>query len=528
MKNIRTQNKKAILVKTLTAISLLVSTFPATLQAASTPDYYKCVNREGGEWNYGRAPQVCAASSFGEDKYILSNLTPIIFQDSSTLSRTEERKRYLTETYALLKELSEIYFNKRKASATATEKASWTEAVLATAAHESYWSHYRKTTDGVLKMMRGDYGHGHGLMQIDDRAHFPAVSNGTAWNIITHATYAMDILYTAWQKADTLSCVKSAGNYWQARTRAAWAQYNGGGAKGCRWTNPNDSWAANDKNFYNILTQRKWVGSVNDMAHKTRIPASCLLENKENCSSTSQPDSNTLIENQLYSLDTKSCVLNGTTLSCVTDQRDRMCEKADEVKITPDIAKKYQQKDLDRHVICKNLDSKLVTVGQAIYLKKNINIRNTPGGGTLGVASTGKAYTVRDFEVRELSGDRYYKIIHNNIEGFIFAGDLTTASDWGVEITSSKASATTLARVNDTVQVTNSVGINQRTVVGSTDASTLLQNIPKGTKLVVEGVAVFGDINKIYYLVTYKNKKGYIYAGALLPDDTLETWAKKI
>src|SRR6185503_16455432 len=99
------------------------------------------------------------------------------------------------------------YIKKRRPTVSTTESNWWVTAVLATASHESYWSHYRKASDAKIKLMRGDVGHGHGMMQIDDRTHFPAVENGTAWNLIGNLIYAMDILYPSWVKAPSQSCV---------------------------------------------------------------------------------------------------------------------------------------------------------------------------------------------------------------------------------------------------------------------------------------------------------------------------------
>jgi hypothetical protein len=55
-------------------------------------------------------------------------------------------------------------------------------------------------------------------------------------------------MYDGWERAASASCVGKATNY-LARTRAMYSVYNGGATKVCRWTNPNDKWAKNDKNY---------------------------------------------------------------------------------------------------------------------------------------------------------------------------------------------------------------------------------------------------------------------------------------
>ena len=235
------------------SIYLLLQILNSSL-AYATADYYRCTNVEGGEWNYGRTPQVCSANVFGEDRVVEANFDPVVFDD--VLNRTSERSRYMNELHAMIRDASIYYIKKRKPAVSQDEITWWTLGIMTTASQESYWSHYRQTSDRRLKMMRGDVGHGHGMMQVDDRAHFNASQQGIGWNLASNMAYAMDIYFAAWERAPSQSCVGSATNY-TARIRASWAAYNGGPSRLCRWTNPNDAWARNDQGFYDQLTNKR-------------------------------------------------------------------------------------------------------------------------------------------------------------------------------------------------------------------------------------------------------------------------------
>lgn len=511
--------------------SLVLSIFHAPILAGAnaTPDYWKCTEREGGEWNYGRAPMVCAANAFGEDRVVTGSFAPVIFRDNVT--RDQERRRYLEEAHAVLREAARVYLKRRKPSVSDTELQAWTLGVVATAAHESYWSHYRQTSNGRLKMMRGDFGHGHGLMQIDDRAHFPAVSRGIAWNLISHVTYAMDIYYAAWERAASQSCVKSASNYWEARIRSAWSAYNGGPARLCRWTNPNDRWAQNDKNFLSALRGRRWESLIANPNKQTSIPVVCLMENRENCApGGGDPDPSRLVEGRYYRVGSRFCLAKNAMLFCVDEERDRSCLRAVGPVVSEDVitwteaqASQVTRHQEDRHLLCARA-AELIPVGSAARFKKNINLRVTPGGGILGVVPSGRTLLVRDFEVRGSNGDRYYRVRDGSREGYLFAGNKDDWRAWAEPAPSMSAVAQNLARVGERVRIENSVGINLR----ATPAGDLMLTIPRGTLLRVEEVAARGPQNKLYYKVQYNGRTGYIYTGSLLPEEGVLSWTRVV
>lgn len=495
--------------------------------ANATPDFYKCNNRVSGEWNYGRAPYACDASAFGEDRFVKTNYLGVVFQDSQT--RDAERRRYGSELNAVVKTAAQVYLKKRKPSASAAEIQQWTLAILATSAHESYWSHYRVASDGRMKMMRGDSGHGHGLMQVDDRHHYPAVNEGIAWNLVTNIAYGMDIFYAAWERAPSQSCVGSATN-WEARIRSAWSAYNGGPSQICRWTKTTGTWAHNDTNFHSILKGRRWETIVADLNRTSSVAVSCLMEKRENCGAPEVPPvSQDPQEGRLYRVSGSVCLVKNKIFFCLDDERDRSCLAAlgpvqsdAVIDWTPAQLAKYSIQREDRHLLCRSHDRSLIAVGSAIQVRKSINLRSTPAGGQIGVVPSGSILQVRDFEIRNASKDRYYRVTYGGKVGYIFAGDAAEASTWAVEVAASRAPRSTLARVGDKVRIVNATGINFR----SSPGGTLLRNLAKGTSHKVEEVVARTGENKIYYRVKVGSQSGYIYAGLLLPEETLTDWAQ--
>ncbi|WP_413287853.1 hypothetical protein [Bdellovibrio sp. HCB337] len=508
-----------------TAFTLVLGV--ATHTRAATADYYKCNDRVGGEYNYGRAPQACNANAFGEDRFVVNTYGTLIFNDSEV--RASERSRYVDEMNAVIRDAATYYMKKRKPAVSSTELSWWLIGVQATASHESYWSHYRKATDARIKMMRGDYGHGHGMMQIDDRAHFSVIDSGIAWNLISNLTYAMDIYYKQWERAPSQSCVKSATDY-EARVRSAWAAYNGGAGKICRWKNPNDKWAQNDKNFYEHYSKRLWQKHVTNANKKASIDVACLIEKKENCPAPGSGESTTLKPGVLYkNASGVYCVVNNNKASCVNEARDAICLKvvsdysSNEATLVKDsVLANYAPVTLDRHKVCPQYENTLYAVGTQIEVLKNTNLRATPGGGIVSVIPQNQVLSVLDFELRNApANDRYYKVKFQNKEGYIFAGNKTDYQSWAV-VDESNSWPATLARVGETVKIINAAGINQRTAPGGE----LIRLIPKNTQLQVYDVFVESSNNKVYYKVSYQGQVGYIYTGFILPTDTTAEWTQ--
>lgn len=522
----KSQNKTV-----LQALMILTTSLSANLaNAVATADYYKCNNRLGGEWNYGRAPNVCDANAFGDDNVVFQDYGAVIFKDSE--ERVSERNRYMQELHAVIRDGAAYYMKKRKPAVSTDELNWWVLAVTTTAAHESYMSQYRIPSDNRLKMMRGDSGHGHGLMQLDDRAHFPAIQSGYGWNLAAHLAYTMDYLYRHWQAAPSKSCVGSETNY-QARVRSAWAAYNSG-SNYCRWTSSTGAWAQNDKNFYNQLTSKKWQTYIANLNQASKVNIACLIENLGNCSAPTPPDPNVpppsddLAEGQLYAVnDGRSCVVVSGTAHCVQEQRDRVClrviksfDTKTALNTTVEKLNEYAPKTYDRHALCTQLDASLMKVGESLKILKSLNIRVAPGTGILGVVPSGTVMSVVDFEVRDQDLiERYYKVTYKTWTGYIYAGNKSDNSQWAVR-TAVTVPTLPVARMGQLVKVVASSGINMR----STPGGTLQTLVPKGTVVNVQEAVVRNVDNEVYYRVTYNGRTGYIYSGKLLPQSTVSTW----
>jgi hypothetical protein len=509
---------------------LLLPTFAAAGKV-NTPDYYKCFNRVGGEWAFGRAPNGCDASAFGDDKTALATFGPLVFRDNQ--ERNTERQRYMDDLHAVIRDAAEYYIKKRKPNASKEEVEAFKLGALTTANQESYWSHYRIPADGRLKQMRGDFGHGHGIMQLDDRWHYPAITQGTAWNLMGNITYGLDEFYQNWERAATQRCVTSSSNMWQARIRSAWSAYNGGATRLCRWTNPNDRWERNDRGFFQKLRNKDWQDLVKNFNKPAPINVPCLLEKRENCPAPGEPTTPTLRENVLYrTVAGKPCVFRAGTLQCLGEFKDHLCLRSisrygnSTAEVLSDEATRgVPTRDLDRHSTCRAYEPTLIAVGKMIEANQDIFVRSTPGGGRLGVLQRGDVVEVLDFEIRSApENDRYYRVNAEGTIGFIYAGSKTNQGQWVALSNRRSPLPPVVARPDDTIQVVNPAGINLRVA----PSGALLGNIPNGARLVVVDYLISGEDNHVYYLVSYRGRIGYLYSGTILPRNTVDRWTVRV
>jgi hypothetical protein len=256
---------------------------------ADTPfdptDYYNCVDRVGGVFEWGRAPSGCNIEPWGDSVYARQAFGLLIHVDSR--DRVDERARYMQETAAVLRDAAAYYLRLRRPAVDDAEVREWQRAVYALAHQESFWTHYREpVSDLRLKMLRGDSGHGHGMLQVDDRYHLPALEDGAGWNLFRNLSYGFDIFFDAWQDAASASCVVATFGsepYWEERSRSAYSAYNGGPARLCRWTDPDNPFAQNDRGFADKYRARAWRTEIADADHVTRLNVACYLEGGLDC-----------------------------------------------------------------------------------------------------------------------------------------------------------------------------------------------------------------------------------------------------
>lgn len=448
----------------LVLLVVLLTSSQAFSAYNNTSKYWKCYNRIGGAWTFARAPSACSSSPFIADDYVKTKFSPYIFDESK--NRTNETERYLTEMNHLVIESAKYYLKKRKPNVSANELKHWVDAVQVITHQESFISHYRDGTDNRMRMMRGDYGHGHGLMQVDDRWHFVNVSSGKAANLISNLFYALDIYYDGWQKAPSQWCVSGSNDFYN-RIRAAYGAYNGGLGSICRFKNPNHKWSRNDKNFKDKLDGKTWRRYITS-EDPTPVDVACLANNTSS-----------------------------------------NCGKVDPVPPVPPEPPVAPQPPSNKEIFA---------IGDEIKLLKNINGRKTPGGKLLGVFKAGESYQVLDvYRSNDSAKSRYYLIRKDRLRGFIYAGNSSTYKDWAV---AGENAYPYLPVKGSLVKIVTTYGTNLRATAGGA----YLTRVPSGTALRVIDTVIKNSDKDLYIKVKYGNKTGYMYSGMVAPRYTTPYW----
>lgn len=270
MKNL---NKKTIGVLSVVAVVFVATSFSKAEALISLT----CTQKVSGSWNFGVSPYACNVSPSMTQSTTTSQFSPAIFDHSKTLSTA--RIEYMSNMYTLLRDMGTYYIKRRKPTVTTTETNAFLRGLYALAHQETFWTHYRKPVDGIIRYMRGDYDHGHGLMQIDDRSHIDALKEGKGVDLAYNIVYGLDIYYAAWVKAATAYCVGSSTNY-ISRARAAWSAYNGGPSRICRFYS---SPTSGDSSYYTKLTQKLWLNYVQSTTALTPFNVKCLIEGVRPC-----------------------------------------------------------------------------------------------------------------------------------------------------------------------------------------------------------------------------------------------------
>ncbi len=522
----KTRLKTDNFVRICLTLSLLVISTPGF----AFESWWQCSSRQGGDWSFGRAPSICLVDHMQTQSFVKSQYDPILFLDS--LSRNSERNRYMTELNALAKEVARYYLKKRKPQVSEDEIQAFTKGLLTLMHQETVWSHYRKSTDGKVRYMRGDVGHGHGLMQVDDRSHQTALLAGKGTDLIYNMMYGLDVFYAQWERAPSQSCVNGPTDY-KNRIRSAWAAYNGGPARICRWTSTTGTYAHHDTDFLSKLNNQSFKNYLTTEYKKTSINIQFLSEGSRPCSNNGTLDEPDLPEEgKLYQVGSSFyCLVRGDELQCVDRLNDVNCLNIRDKtnyhnsgQLTDNQIKDFNIQYFDRNNVCKDSVENLIPISSEIELQKTINLRKTPAGELVSYVPFGTKLKVLDFEVTTyLEQKRYYKLEFNGVSGYIYAGDKDSHSEWAVEVEDSSENAI-VANIGDSIEIVAPYGINQRT----TPAGRLQQRIPQGEIIEVVDRVVRGNANYLYYVVTYKGITGYIYSGYLTNLDSISYWTKKL
>lgn len=519
-------------------IMVAVTGFGVGAAPNDTEADYLCAHKivDNTSWNFGTAPAYCDIEPFGDPDFVRTYLSDIVFDTSQTIS--EERARYMDELNATLRDAAAYYLSVRKPDASQDEQNAWVEAIKAVANQETFWSHYRDSVlDGRMKMMRGDSGHGHGMMQIDDRWHFASINEGKGWQIFENLLYAMEIFYAEWQNAAQASCIADPQD-WQQRTRAAYSAYNGGPSQICRWY---QSPAWQDEGFLEKYEARSWLNYIADNNKTAPVDAPCMMEGVEFCVPEYEPPPYSLQNPeypwQYHYLKLSSgeiCLLESDAFHCVAQQQDAACLNArfDRVSVAGAIeldeeqTNAYPRTVYEKHACMAYLQNSF-SVGQSIRAEKAINIRQSAAGTDTGVdAVVGQVYQILDIVAgTPADQSRYYRIRYSgDNQGYIYAGGVWDFSDWAAlaEHQELAEEDRIIAMKGDTIYVTKSDGIAVKDAAG--DQGDEIATVARDTALDVLDTVVLGDNNEIYYEVSVNSQSGYIYGGSLLPTSTLSDW----
>ncbi|UTA48394.1 hypothetical protein L1F30_02335 [Simiduia sp. 21SJ11W-1] len=508
----------------LQALMLVAFAAPAVAQYNDTPADWKCYNKVGGNWIFGIAPYGCDASAFGSDSHLTTNYPPVIFD--TTKNSTTERNRYMQELYGMLLESGEYYMERNKPSASSAEVDAFKHAVLAIAHQESFWSHYRLASqDSRYKMMRGDYGHGHGLMQVDDRWHYLAANQGKGWELVNNIFYSLDEYFTAWQRAPNEWCLSSATN-WRDRARAAYSAYNGGPSRICRWTNPDDVWARNDVGFVTKYDEQSWLNYVNASQTDSNIDVVCLANGGSYCPPGAPADTSNWAGKLIETADQKACVFTNDVLHCVEDMRHSAClvnlgtfDANQVLELQSGDTTGVAQQVYDPHNLCADNIAGLAAVGDFISLSQANNLRVTPNGELIKAVPASTQVQVEDIVVYDnVSQNRFYQITYQGSTGYIWAGNQSDYSSWTQTIASADVPYS-IPVAGDQVSIVKDA-INLRAVPGGT----VLGTVPMYAVVPVVDLTVQGTDNLVYLKVTYNGDTGYIYSGQVRPQNTIADW----
>lgn len=569
IKDIKIVSFQLILLVTLLATLNIQNIYANKTQ---TPKYWKCYFKSGGTWEFGMAPDICDVDPFIDPIYVKQIYKDYIFFDST--NRQTEISRHANYIYSLIVQTSIFYIKNRKPNVSQNELNAWVQAILAMAHQETIWSHYRIPKSNRVQMVRGDYGHGHGIYQVDDRWHFSKVSTGRAADLVQNMIIGLEEFYMDWQQAAKARCVKSDDNY-ISQTRAAYSAYNGGLGSLCRWTNSKANFARNDVGFLQKFKSKSWRGIITNYEIKPSIDVKCLINGNENCNATVESNpmivstnnnvkdvKDTLDNNadQSSSISEKSdnaqnysgkiyqtrdkniCVWDDKikSFNCIYSIKDTSClvmKYFDDFKnigsstLIHKLSDKFNYSNhkflfFDRHQLCSSAVNGLIRIGSNIQTLKSINARTSPTGEVLGTIPKNTTLQILDFVVRfNLNQDRHYRVSYKGKVVYIYAGSLSTYNEWAIP-TNKRASIEVVAHANDYIK---SISDNSLKVYSSINSNgNEIDSLQTNDIVLVKDIIIHGDNNSIFYEISMNNTKGYIYSGNLLPDVSVDDFTKPI
>ncbi len=481
------------------------------LRAASTPDYWKCASPVGGSFTWGQVPNGCDTSGFLDEKLAAQKYKEILFIENQ--AGDQERTRYMGKLYPVIRDAANLFLQARKPTAVVDEQVAWRRLVFACAHQESFWSHYRIFTQDKLKMTRGDRGHGHGLMQIDDRAHFDLIQAGVGADFVQNLKAGMDELFVAWEKASSASCLKP--TEWTKRARSSYSAYNGGISQLCRWTDSWSRWRKNDQNFLQKYQAQEWERGL-DPNQKAPFDVGCFMREKT-CEVPTTEEFKTDSEG-------RTCWFKANSSVCVDSPRDRVC--------LSEFAKRFQGLDIDfssmnseRFYVCEKIIPGLVRPLSWVRIENDLALSVGVDHGAQQLVSKSEALQVIDFEIREIEQKLsvVYFLQNAKHRGYVRIDQPGQLREISVTVLSTEESRSGLATTGERVRVVRDGGIRLRESVGGK----ILAVVPKGQIVKIEGYQLTGADQAVAIEVSYQNQTGFIYAGHLRPEVTQSLWVKR-
>ncbi len=244
---------------------------------AQTQDNYLCDHRvEGEAATFGMTHYGCDVKPFGDEEFVTKKFSELVFDDQQS-----SESGYVEEMLPVLRDAADYYLQQRQPEATEQAREDWRRAVMALAQQQSFWTHYRQGSDGRLKMSRGDNGHGHGLMQLDDREHFNEIVAGKGWNLFENISFALDAYYAPWTDYAGGNCSTEASA--KVTAQYAYAVYSGGASEGCRFEQTDNPWQAQDDQFAQYWEQQAWLNLSSEPNAAASVDVACFMEGEEGC-----------------------------------------------------------------------------------------------------------------------------------------------------------------------------------------------------------------------------------------------------
>lgn len=542
--------KMGIFAIAVTVLGVAIAMIKSDIANSGIPFVRDCQSKDVGVWEFGEGANGCDANRYGSVARIKFVYPEFIF-DRTKADDVELRKDYVTNINALLRDLASHYIRSRRADVQDDEVNAFVLAIHAVAHQETYWSHYRIGTAGGYKLATGDRNVSHGMMQINQKYH-ASRDQDRSFDIVGNVGFGIEHYYDEWEAALKTKCINRVKNQTRAQTfenvaRGAYSAYNGGPGAICRWANPRNTWAKNDRNFFKKMNEKTWTELVRDENQKLKVDLDCVRAGDDMCAVAKERRGDFIASRPLLMEDGETCVTtDGKNLQCGENARAFTCLAglSEEVAVAAPLKVKSTDRDIakmsrktvdNRLELCGRAYPEMASIGDIVTANIAIPIRSEIGGRTVGFTKKGQAFQVLDLEV-DANGslERLYRIrLPNKVEGWISGGTRSTA-DATATVTHTwlgtlpnavtqwlpgKGGQVEVAKV-DGLKLLSSpeMYLGSRTEVKAT--------LTKGTPVEVEDVQIFKSSNEIWLRVKAGAETGFIYAGRTYPALTIDQWVK--